>query len=381
MTKKIFLIAGEASGDMLGGALMQDLQSLSPETIRFLGIGDNLMEVQGLKTLFPMRDLSVMGLAEVVRHFPLLYKRFNQTIAAIQQEKPDILITIDAPDFGLRVAKKIKRLMPEVKTIHYVAPTVWAWRPGRAEKIARFLDGLLCLFPFEPPYFEKHGLQAVFVGHSLTRIIPHMGKDDEQHFCARHHLDPQKPILCILPGSRVREIESLRHALMASLQKIKQDVPDLQVILPTLPHLKPLLAEFQGLAHVFVPQDQTEKYHAFSSSDVALHASGTVALELTLCGTPMVTIYRFKPLTAFIARLLLKTRYANLVNILLEKEAVPELIQEKMTFEKITYETIKLLTDADAYHQQKQQLAQVAGFLHENAPHKAARFILDFFKY
>ena len=366
MSKKIFLIAGEASGDLLGAALMQDLKTLEPD-LQFSGVGGPQMCGQGMRSLFPMTELSIMGLVEVIKHFPLLYKRFHQTVEAIVQQNPDVLVTIDAPDFCLRVARKIKKLRPSIKIIHYVAPTVWAWRPGRAKKIARFLDGLLCLFPFEPPYFAVHGLRAVFAGHPLTRLVSPVRKMPNDH-----------PVLCVLPGSRLREVDFLLPVLTETLQRLKNTIPDLQVVIPTLPHLLEKLAPLKNLAKIFVPKDNTEKYQTFAQSDVALHASGTVSLELALCQTPMVTIYKVSPLTAKIVQRLIKTPYANLVNILLKHPVVPELIQDEAMADAVTPLVHALLTHPDLRMAQQEQLSLVAQHLKESPPQAAANFILSY---
>src|SRR5690606_12265482 len=222
---KIFLIAGEASGDLLGASLMQDLRKTGYEG-DFIGVGGTEMALQGLNSLFPMSDLSVMGVSEVVAHLPVILKRLDETFQAIKRENPDILVTIDSPDFCLRVAQKVKKKLPNIKTLHMVAPTVWAWRPGRAKKIAKFLDGLMCLFPFEPRYFKPHGLKAEFIGHPLVgKIIP-VAKNA---FLAKYDLDPKKPILCLLPGSRRREIESLWPIFVETFHRVHAYVPDLQV--------------------------------------------------------------------------------------------------------------------------------------------------------
>ena len=376
-SKTLFIIAGEASGDLLGAKLMAELKTVSTEPVQFSGIGGPQMIEQGLQSFFPMTDLSVMGVFEVFKHLPRLIKRFNQTVNAILAQNPEILITIDAPDFGLRVAKKIKKLRPEIKLIHYVAPTVWAWRPGRAEKIAQFLDGLLCLFPFEPPYFKKHGLKAKFVGHSLTRDIPEITEQQKKEFYAEHALDASKPILCLLPGSRIREIESLGPAMLETAQHLKNNIPELQIILPTMPHVIERLAAFREIAKVFIPKNNLEKYIAFSISRAALHASGTVALELALCGLPMVTIYKMNALSAWVAKFLIKTPYANLVNILLRHPVVPELIQEKMTISNMITTTQALLTNDTLHDIQLKQLEQVKQYLQESEPQSAARFILS----
>lgn len=370
--KKIFIIAGEESGDMLGASLMQDILSLEPNVI-FSGIGGTRMEAQGMKSLFPMHELSIMGLFEVLRHLPRILKRMHQTTGAILAQKPDILITIDSPDFCLRVAKKIKRFAPHIKIIHYVAPTVWAWRAGRAKKIACFLDGLMCLFPFEPPYFTAHSLQAQFVGHPLTKIIQPVTAQQKEAFYSKYHLDPQKPILCLLPGSRRREISTLWPIFINAAQTMRTQLPELQIIVPTLPHIKPLLAN--APLGFTVIEDRNDKYVAFQSSKAALHASGTVALELALCGTLMVTAYKVSPLTGFFASRLLKTSFVNLVNILAGKPIVPELLQEQATAENIVTALQSVFANRSA---QAEALQSIADTLKENAPLAAAHFIQSY---
>lgn len=377
MTKKIFLIAGEASGDLLGGALMRDIQNVhGAENVQFFGVGGDDMQAQSLRSLFPMTDLSVMGLFEVIKHFPRLRKRFHQTVDAILETNPDIVVTIDAPDFGLRVVKKIKKLRPYIRCVHYVAPTVWAWRPKRAQKIAAFLDGIMCLFPFEPKYFTAHGLKAEFVGHPLLKIIPE--QFDKQTFCTVHGLDAAKPLLCVLPGSRVREIESLMDVLSGTLDNVRQRNPDTQIIIPTLSHVQKHLQALNDKAYIFVPKNAEEKYNAFAASDAAIHASGTVALELALCGTPMVTVYKMAPLTAWIARRVIKTPFANLVNILLQYPVVPELLQDDANASQVTEMTWALLGNKALNDLQREELAKVRQFLQEETPQSAARFVLSF---
>lgn len=377
MSVRIFMIAGEASGDALGSDLMYDLKECAPNQVTFSGIGGAEMEKQGMVSLFPMTDLSVMGLAEVVRHLPLLYKRFQQTIETILNENPDVIVTIDAPDFTLRVAKKIKKLRPSIKIIHYVAPTVWAWRAGRAQKIARFLDGLLCLFPFEPPYFTKHGLDAAFVGHSLTHRFPTLNTQSTTAFRQQHSIDLNASLVCILPGSRKRELQSLLPILSDTMDVLKKERSNIDFIIPTLPHLVDRLELLKDKATVFVPKDRTEKYNAFAASDVAIHASGTVALELALCGTPMVTVYKVSRLTAWIGGMLIKTPYANLVNILLRHPVVPELLQDDVNAPHIANVAGALLGHALLRTTQKEQLGRISEMLTEKTPQSAAHFILD----
>jgi lipid-A-disaccharide synthase len=374
MTKKIFIIAGEASGDFLGASLMRDLKAL--KSVEFTGIGGPLMAEEGLNSLFPMRELSIMGLIEVLKHLPLMVRRLNETVEAIIAQQPDMLITVDSPDFCLRVAKRIKKKCPNIKIVHYVAPTVWAWRPGRAQKIAKFLDGLLCLFPFEPPYFTKHGLKAEFVGHPLVKTIGEVTEEQKRQFFETYDLDPSHPILCILPGSRRKEVAALWPVFLVTCEQLRQTMPDLQVILPTLPHLLPLLGEVPS--YITLMTDTTDKYIAFQCSDAALHASGTVALELALSGVPMVTTYKVNSLTAWIGRRLLTTPFFNLVNILHGEEVVPELVQEKCTPEILSMALQDLLTDPQSCSAQMRKLIQIRNMLAEPTAIAGAKFLLKY---
>jgi lipid-A-disaccharide synthase len=382
MTRTVFIIAGEASGDILGASLMQDLKLVTGNDIDFSGVGGDLMNKQGLNSLFPMSDLSVMGLAEVLKHLPKILGRLNQTVTAILEQKPDVLVTIDSPDFCLRVAKKIKRKNPNIKIVHMVAPTVWAWRPKRAQKMAKFLDGLMCLFPFEPVYFTKYDLKTRFVGHPLTRQIPAFSEASKRGFCVRHGLDESKPLLCLLPGSRSAEIDALMPVLLETFSLLKHSIPELQCILPTLPHKKAVIESYlkgNRDIHVLVPETPHEKYTAFAACDVALHASGTVALELALCNTPMITTYKVNAITAWVGRRLIKTPYVNLVNILVDHPIVPELLQEKANARDLSAIVHALLTIEALRELQSEQLKSVTDILKENTPQSAAHFVESFF--
>ncbi len=219
----IFLIAGEPSGDKLGADLMASLKK--NQNVRFMGIGGEAMKAEGLDSLFPMEELSLMGIFSILRDLPNLLRRLRYTVKTIQEMRPDMVITIDSPDFSFRVMKRLHKLPSRPKLVHYVAPTVWAWRPGRARKIAQFLDHLLCLYPFEPPLFEKHGLKSTFVGHPIARAT--------FKTCKR---DPN--LLCVLPGSRRSEIKMLLPIFRETITLVKKEVPALKIIIPTLPALK-----------------------------------------------------------------------------------------------------------------------------------------------
>jgi lipid-A-disaccharide synthase len=376
MTKTIFIIAGEESGDLLGGSLMRDLRTMEPD-IKFNGIGGTAMQEQGMCSMFPMEELSIMGVFEVIKHLPIILKRMRQTVDAIKKQNPDILITIDSPDFCLRVAKKIKNLMPHIKIIHYVAPTVWAWRPKRAKKIAQFLDGLMCLLPFEPSYFTKHGLKSAFVGHPLVNKIKPLSEVQQANFYCTYALNDRSPLVCLLPGSRRREVHSLWPEFLSVATKLHHEKPEIQFILPTLPHLLPLLGEVPKFITLIT--DIADKYTAFQCSDIALHASGTVALELALSETPMVMAYKIHPFSAFLARFLVTTKHFSLVNILRGRQVTPELLQQDAQAENIYVHLSSLLDYPEKREQQLIELKEIRSVLTEPMPRAAANFVRDGF--
>ena len=339
----IYLIAGEPSGDIIGARLINSIQSKTNNKCFISGVGGKEMEKLGFKSLFPMSEITVMGLAEVIPSLPNLFMRIRQTIADITKKNPCIVVTIDAPDFSFRILKKISK--SEIPLVHYVAPSVWAWKPGRAKKIAQFLNKLLTLFPFEPPYFEKEGLHTVFVGHPIVESKAGMGEGII--FRKKHNIPRSAKVLSILPGSRVGEIKRLLPIIMNVISSL--DHKNLFIILPTLDnlvdHIKNLLKRWN--ISIIVITTIEEKYAALAASDVAIAASGTVSLELAMARVPNVSIYKFNSITAFIGRRLVKTKFSNLVNILLDKEVVPELIQEKCNSDLILNEIKKLLDNAE----------------------------------
>ncbi|MFV3073326.1 lipid-A-disaccharide synthase [Niveispirillum fermenti] len=359
----IFLIAGEPSGDVLGARLMAALKQATGGQVRFAGIGGERMMAEGLDSLFPMEELTLMGLAELLPRLPGLIRRIDQTAAAILSSKPDAVVTIDAPDFCFRVLKKVRRADKGIRLIHYVAPTVWAWRPGRARKIAAFLDHLLVLLPFEPPYFEAVGLPATFVGHSIVEAGVERG--DGPAFRARHGIAPDVPLLCVLPGSRRSEVRLLLPDFAATLAILKQRHPGLHVVIPTLGKVAAAVtaAAAQWPVPSLVVQGDEEKYDAMAASRVALAASGTVALELALARLPAVIAYRIHPLTFYLYRRLIRVKYANLVNIMLDRMLVPERLQQDCTPEKLAVAVDRLLSDPAARREQVDGVAQVARWL------------------
>jgi lipid-A-disaccharide synthase len=372
----LFLIAGEPSGDGLGGRLMAALKVLCRGHVHFAGIGGSRMSEQGLSSLFPMSELSVMGLAEVLPHLPRLSRRLGQTVAEIGRRRPAAVITIDSPGFNFRVAKRLKGA--GIPLIHYVAPSVWAWRPGRAREVAGFLDHLLALLPFEPPYFEAEGLSCTFVGHPVVESGADRG--DGGAFRRHHGITADDPVICVLPGSRRGETARLLPVFGATLGLLKRARPRLRAVVPTVAGVAGDVsrAARKWPVPALVVDGESEKFDGFAASNAALAASGTVALELALARVPAVIAYRVNPLTAWLVRRLIRVPYANLVNIVLERQVVPEFIQGDCRPQLLAPAVEGLLGDGGAA--QTEAAAEALRRIGHGGPspsERAARAVLD----
>ena len=326
---RVFLIAGEASGDALGGALMAALRDISPETLRFAGVGGPAMEGQGLESLFDYSELSVMGLVEILPHAPRLLRRIREVAAVIEADPPDVLVTIDSPGFVFRVVSRLQgRSYPR---IHYVAPTVWAWKPGRVHKFRRHFDRLLALLPFEPPYFEQVGLPCTFVGHPVVEaaVDRQASRRRVGEACA---IPEDATLLCVLPGSRAGELDRHLPAFGETVALLAARQPGLRVILPTLPHLRArLVAQTADWpVPVVVVTEAAVRADAMAAADVALAASGTVTLELARARVPTVVAYRVAPLTAWLLRRVIQVDYVSIVNLIADRAVIPEFLQDAM---------------------------------------------------
>lgn len=323
---KLFLIAGEPSGDNLGAALMAGLNELVPD-VEFLGIGGPAMEAQGLASRFPMEELSIMGIWEVLPKYRALKARIRETARAIAEEKPDALITIDSPDFCLRVAREARALTPDLRTIHYVAPSVWAWRAGRAKKMARVIDHVLAILPFEPPLMQAAGMSCDFVGHPIV-AEPLAGRAEAAAFREAHGIAPDQPLILCLPGSRKTEVSRLGPRFDEALMRLRDRVPEIRVVIPTVRGVAGLVRDMakRWPTAPIVVENAEEKRAAFAAADLALAASGTVSLDLAANDVPMVIGYDVAPLSRLIIRMLLKTDTVTLVNLVSETRAVPEFL-------------------------------------------------------
>ncbi|MDM7255485.1 MAG: lipid-A-disaccharide synthase [Paracoccus sp. (in: a-proteobacteria)] len=345
---KFFLIAGEASGDVLGAALMAGLRSLVPEA-RFAGVGGAAMQAEGLSSLFPMDDLSVMGLMEVLPKYRMLKQRIAQTAAAIGAEAPDAVISIDSPDFCLRVARLARRDNPGLPMIHYVAPSVWAWRPGRADKMAKVIDHVLAILPFEPPFMQAAGMSCDFVGHPIA-TAPVALPAEAAAFRDRNGIAPDAPLVLCLPGSRRGEVARLAGRFDEALIRLRDRVPEIRVVLPTVPGVSAMVREMtrRWPTAPIVVDEPRDRLAAFAAADLALAASGTVSLDLAANRVPMVIGYDMAPLSRWIIGLLLRTDTVTLVNLVSETRAVPEYLGRACQPDPLARALQQELEDPDA---------------------------------
>jgi lipid-A-disaccharide synthase len=371
----IYLVAGEPSGDLLGGRLMAGLKALTGGHVRFAGIGGAAMTSEGLDSQFPMSELAVMGIVEVLPHAPRILRRVRETAEAAKSLRPDAVVTIDAPAFSFRVGKKLKGA--GIPLIHYVAPSVWAWRPRRAKMIARFLDHLLVFLPFEPPYFLREGLAATFVGHPAVEAP----RGDRAAFRRRHGIAESARVLAMLPGSRRGEIGRHLPIFREAVAMLARRFPNLHLVVPTVPTVDAeVRAAVAGFGVPATVVGAEEKYDAFAAADVALAASGTVVLELAVAGLPMVVTYRVNGLTAWVARRMVKVTQASLVNLVLGRPAVPELIQETCRPELLSAAVAELFDNGEARARQKADLAEAVRAVtpeHGRPSERAAEVVLE----
>lgn len=367
---RVFVVAGEESGDQLGGALMEALAVKAPGTL-FSGVGGARMTAAGLTSLFPMEDLTAIGVAAVLARLPAILRRLDETVKAVLAARPDVLVLVDAPDFTHRVAARVRAQNPDIPIVKYVSPTVWVWRPGRAAAMRPYVDLLLALLPFEPQVHRQlGGPPTIYVGHPLLERLSLLRPDAAE--AARRNAEP--PLVLVLPGSRRREITRLGADFGAALGRLAKVRP-MELVLPTLPHLKELVEESIASwpAKPRIVLGEAEKLAAFRNARAALCASGTVTLELALSGIPMVAAYRIGWLEAQIGRRLLKGTSVILANRVIGADVVPELLQEFLTV-PVLEETLALtVMDSPLRTRQLEAFARLDDIFGINGPSPSMR--------
>jgi lipid-A-disaccharide synthase len=356
VARKFFLIATEESGDRLGAHLMKVLRQRLGDAVRFEGVGGQSMAREGLVSLFPIEDLSIIGLAAVVKQLTKVLRLIRETAAAAIRAQPDILVIIDSPDFTHRVARRVRARDPSIPIIDYVSPSVWAWRPGRARAMRAYVDHVLALLPFEPEEYRKlQGPPCSYVGHPLTEQLSTLRPGAEE----QKRRDAAPPVLLVLPGSRRSEIRHHMAVFGETLDRLQAEGVVFELILPTMPHLQEAVTEalkgWKVVPRVVIGEQ--EKRAAFRIAHAALAKSGTVTLELALAGVPMVTAYKAGTLEARIVRSLLQVNSVILANLVIGENVVPEFIQQDCTPEKLAPALSETLTDS---RQRRRQLAAFA---------------------
>ena len=379
--RTVMLVCGEPSGDQLGAQLMAGLKTLAGGRISIVGVGGQAMAREGLQSLFSLDATAVMGLREVVPAIPKILARVRQATDYALQAKPDAVVVIDSPDFTHRIAKAIKERDPSIKTVNYVAPQVWASRAYRAKAMARYFDLVLALFPFEVSFFEKYGLKARFVGHPVIERRARMVGGEALR--ARLGIAADAPLLALLPGSRSSEIRFILPVFRQAVEILAKNVSGLITILPTVPHVAAKVrAGAEGWpTPLHIVESEADKYAAFDAADVALAASGTVTAELALSRTPMVVAYRVGAVTYALANRLMTVPYMSLINILLDRQAVPEFKQYAATPEALAQAVAKLFADPSARAAHVAAMDEFGAKLGEGeeAPSlRAARVLMEF---
>ncbi len=375
------LVCGEPSGDQLGAELMAGLKALGGDAVRIVGVGGTAMQAQGLQSLFPLDDTAVMGLAEVVPLIPAILRRVRQVSDYALATHPDAVVLIDSPDFTHRIAQRVKRADKSIRTVNYVAPQVWASRPYRAGRMAHYFDLVLALLPFEAPFFEAHGLHAAFVGHPVIERARRMVGGAALR--TRLGIAANATVLAVLPGSRMNEVRVLMPRFREAVARIVRDVPNLVCLLSTVPHVAAAVHERAAdwPASLHIVENETDKFASFDAAHAALAASGTVTTELALSGTPMVVAYKLGWLTYVLARPFITVRFATLGNIILDRAAIPELLQGECTGAKLAEALVPLLSDTPARRRQVESLKQIVeklGVGGEEPSLRAARALLAF---
>jgi lipid-A-disaccharide synthase len=377
---RLFLVAGEHSGDTLGAKLMAALNSRLKGRVHYLGVGGEQMEGQGLTSQFPLSDVAVMGILSILRRLPTLINRVHRVVDAAVAADPDAIVIIDAPEFTHPIAKRVRRRLPQVPIIDYVCPSVWAWRPGRARKMLGYVDHVLALLPFEPEALAQLGGPAsTYVGHPLIERLAWLDALDPSPLAKRLRLKAGKPVLVVLPGSRSSEVKRLMDPFGEAVAQLYERGIEPYVIIPVVRHVRPLIEQKIASWRVkpILIEGEEDKFRAFKLARAALAASGTVTLELAMCATPAVVAYRVDPLAARL-RFLMKVPSIVLANLVLGENVYPEYIQEECTPELLSGAVELLLKDTPERSAQLKALARIPERMHlaEGTPSEAAAAVV-----
>ena len=355
--KKIFILTGEPSGDKLASKVITKLKN-SRSDIEYLSVGGEHLNALGIKSLYDLKEITYLGFTKVLLNIFKIKSKINETVKEILKFKPDILFSVDSPDFTLRVAKEVKKRDPKIKTIHFVAPQVWVWREHRVKQLKSFLDHVLLLFPFEKKYFEKEGIRSTFTGHPLLEVQNKSKVDIGQI------IKDNKKIFSIYPGSRLSEINTLTPILFEFIKKMNQKYKDLFFVFhSTSEHVKLIqnLLLKEGFKNCGAICDEKIKLNILKSSIFAVAKSGTISLEICNAQVPSLIIYKMGMINFFIVKMLVKVKFANIINIAAKEEIIPELLQSKCNPSNIYNTVDKLLGDKSALDKQVRKTQEIMG--------------------
>ncbi|PKG48848.1 lipid-A-disaccharide synthase [Halomonas sp. MES3-P3E] len=372
--QRVYIVAGELSGDILGAGLMRELKARY-SGVEFRGIGGPRMQSEGMESRFPLETLAVMGLVEVLKHLPELIRVRRTLKAEALAWQPDIMLGIDAPDFNLGLERQLREA--GITTAHYVSPSVWAWRQGRVKGIAKSVNGMLTLLPFEAAFYREHRVPVAFVGHPLADEMPL--QNDRAATRQELALALDRPVLALLPGSRANEVRFLGDTFLAAAEQLCQRQPELQVVIPAATpdrrrEISMLLTHYPLLTERTTLLDGQAR-EAMVASDIVLLASGTAALEAMLCHRSMLVAYKMAPMTHWLAKRMVKTQWVSLPNLIAQETLVPELIQEAASPEAIADQLSAMLSDEASRHALEARFAEMHATLQRNASRRAAEAI------
>lgn len=373
-SNSILIVAGEVSGDIQGGKLVKAIKELSPE-IKIAGIGGDNMSSAGMELLRSVDEMSFLGFTEIIKHLPFVRKVMNELLKWIEIERPKIVLLIDYPGFNLRLAEKAKKL--GCKIIYYISPQIWAWGKGRIKKIARVVDQMIVIFPFEEELYRNAGVAVEFVGHPiLENLEVNSSKED---FFSENDLDSDEILIGLLPGSRTQEVESLYKTMIDAVELLKSEFPNAQSITAKSPVLDN--AVYDKIAGNDRLKQTNKTYDVMKHSDLLFVASGTATLESACFGTPFIVVYRVSPISWFIGKMLVKIDSIGLVNIVAGKKIAPELLQSDLTPARLAREALNILKDEKSYAETSSELLKVKKLLGEpGASKKAAEIIIKHFQ-
>ena len=367
--KKIFILTGEPSGDLLASKVIRELKKNNPE-IEYLSVGGENLKALGIKSIYDVKEITYIGFTNVIRNIFKINKKINDTVKAIKDFEPDILFTVDSPDFTLRVAERFKKINSKVKTIHYVAPQVWVWREGRVKKIKKFIDHILLLFNFEKPFFDKESMSNEFVGHPLLNESPETKIDINQIF------EKNKALISVFPGSRISEIKILMPILLDFIKLMNKDYQDLIYIFHSTKQHYDLIKSYfksQEIINYEIISDDKIKSHTLGKSVFAIAKSGTVSLEICKSKVPSVILYKMNFFNYVIVRSLVKVKFANIINIAAGKEVIPELLQSKCNSKDLFKIVSSFLDDPNKIKEQiKETQSIINNFKTDISPSKLA---------